>query len=218
MNTPARTWLIRIVWVLTVGVVAALAWFKFRTVEDNPAVVGANGRIEATDIDIATKSPGRVKDILVRRGRLRHRRARCSRVWIRRCWRRSGARPRRNCASPTSRSTPRAPSRRSARPRRQAAVAVVAQRDAELDAAKKRFGASEQLAKSGAGSIGGLDNDARALRGRQGGGRARREAQVAATDSAISAARVADRQRRGARSTRRRRRSSASRPTSTTAP
>jgi HlyD family secretion protein len=42
---------------------------------------------------------------------------------------------------------------------KQAAVVVMAQRQAELDAAKKRFDRSQQLAESGSGSIEALDND-----------------------------------------------------------
>jgi HlyD family secretion protein len=70
---------------------------------------------------------------------------------------------------------------------KQAAVAVVSQRKAELDAANRRFDRSEQLAKSGSGSVETLDNDRARFEGAKAAVSAA-EAQVAAADSAISAA------------------------------
>jgi len=52
--------------VAAVLVVALLAWFGWKKLHadgDEQAVVGGNGRIEATEIDVATKYPGRVVDI-----------------------------------------------------------------------------------------------------------------------------------------------------------
>jgi HlyD family secretion protein len=72
------------------------------------------------------------------------------------------------------------------RAERQAAIAVVAQRQAEFEAAEKRFDRSEKLAKTGAGSIETLDNDRARFEGAKAAVRAA-EAQVAAADSAISA-------------------------------
>jgi HlyD family secretion protein len=46
------------------------AWEIFGKDDKNKGLVSGNGRIEATDIEIATKTPGRVKDILVREGDL----------------------------------------------------------------------------------------------------------------------------------------------------
>jgi HlyD family secretion protein len=63
---------------------------------------------------------------------------------------------------------------------------VVAQRQAELEAATKRFVRSEQLAKTGSGSIETLDNDRARFEGAKAAVSAA-EAQVAAADSAISA-------------------------------
>jgi HlyD family secretion protein len=44
------------------------AWTLMRAKDTNPAMVSGNGRIEATEIDLATKLGGRVKDILVNEG------------------------------------------------------------------------------------------------------------------------------------------------------
>ncbi len=53
------------------AVVVALAWWgwtKFADTGPGEGFVNGNGRIEATEIDIATKLPGRIEDILVREG------------------------------------------------------------------------------------------------------------------------------------------------------
>jgi HlyD family secretion protein len=70
---------------------------------------------------------------------------------------------------------------------KEAAVAVRAMRQAELDAAKKRFDRSEQLARTGSGTIEALDNDRARFEGAKAAVSAA-EAQVAAADSAISEA------------------------------
>ena len=53
------------------AVVAALAWWGWTGLADSgpgEGFVNGNGRIEATEIDVATKLPGRIEDILVREG------------------------------------------------------------------------------------------------------------------------------------------------------
>ncbi len=53
------------------AVVIALAWWGWTRFTDSgpgEGFVNGNGRIEATEIDIATKLPGRIEDILVREG------------------------------------------------------------------------------------------------------------------------------------------------------
>ena len=54
-----------------VVVVALLAWWAWNSLLDSgpgEGFVSGNGRIEATEIDVATKLPGRIEDILVREG------------------------------------------------------------------------------------------------------------------------------------------------------
>ena len=60
---------------LTLVAVAAgvvlVAWWAWSALSDNgpgAGFVGGNGRIEATEIDVATRLPGRVEEILVREG------------------------------------------------------------------------------------------------------------------------------------------------------
>lgn len=51
-----------------VAVAGYLGWRHFQTPPLPDYIVGGNGRIEATDIDIATKSGGRLLDVLVHEG------------------------------------------------------------------------------------------------------------------------------------------------------
>src|SRR5690554_4023428 len=53
------------------AVAVVLAWWSWTRMTDSgpgEGFVSGNGRIEATEIDIATKFPGRIEDILVREG------------------------------------------------------------------------------------------------------------------------------------------------------
>lgn len=52
---------------LAIGI-AVLAWELFRPPGLQPGFASSNGRIEAVEIDAATKSPGRIKSILVNEG------------------------------------------------------------------------------------------------------------------------------------------------------
>ena len=67
MNTAQRS---RLAWI-GVGVVviaAAGAWQFLRPAADDGSFVRGNGRIEATEVDVAAKAPGRVDEILVNEG------------------------------------------------------------------------------------------------------------------------------------------------------
>jgi HlyD family secretion protein len=170
-----------------VAIGAAFAvWFWLKPSPLPPGIASANGRIEATEIDIAAKTPGRLKEVMVDEGdfvtagqilarmdtevlaaQLREAQAQARRATI---------------AIDTTRS--QVVQRRA---EKEAATAVIAQRRAELDAAQKRFERSDQLAKSGSGSIENLDNDRARYEGAKAAVSAA-EAQAAAVDSAISAA------------------------------
>ena len=65
-----KKWLIIAVVVLILGGLSIAAWQIFGKDDKNKGLVSGNGRIEATEIDVAAKTPGRVKDILVREGEL----------------------------------------------------------------------------------------------------------------------------------------------------
>ena len=66
MKLPKR--LIPILIAVVVIGAAAYAWSVLRQHGPGDRFVSGNGRVEATDIDVATKYPGRVQDILVAEG------------------------------------------------------------------------------------------------------------------------------------------------------
>lgn len=53
---------------LIVAGAGAFAWWRMRPAPLPPGIVSSNGRIEATQIDIATKLPGRIAEVSVREG------------------------------------------------------------------------------------------------------------------------------------------------------
>ena len=67
MNTTSRKWIVLILLALAAGG-GGFAWWKLRPAPLPPGVAMSNGRIEATQIDIATKLAGRVQDVLVNEG------------------------------------------------------------------------------------------------------------------------------------------------------
>lgn len=72
MNTLTKKILITLV---VTGIIAVAGWQLWMTSlsgDGTKSLVGSNGRIEATDIDIASKYPGRVVDIFVREGDFVH--------------------------------------------------------------------------------------------------------------------------------------------------
>lgn len=68
MTEQRKKWLVRIVGLLAIALVGAIGWQKFGANGRDDGLVSGNGRIEAVEIDVAAKSAGRVKDILVREG------------------------------------------------------------------------------------------------------------------------------------------------------
>ncbi len=184
--TGARTWLVRLGIALAFVAIGYLAWQWLRPAPLPAGLAKANGRIEATDIDIATKTAGRVKQILVDEGNL----VSAGQVLVRMDTEALEAQ-KREAQAQRKRATIGIDTARAQvvqrKAEKEAAVAVVAQRRAELDAAEKRYRRSEQLARTGSGSIETLDNDRARFEGAKAAVSAA-EAQVAASDSAISAA------------------------------
>ncbi len=68
MNVQRKKWLIRCSVLLVLGFLAFVAWQKFNASGKNDGLISGNGRIEAVEIEVATKYSGRLKDILVREG------------------------------------------------------------------------------------------------------------------------------------------------------
>ncbi len=180
----ARFAKIAIVVVVIAGGVLGWLWLRPQPLPEG--IASANGRLEATDIDIATKIPGRVKDILVDEGDT----VTAGQVLVRMDTQVLEAQ-RREAEAQLKRASIGVDTARAQvvqrKAEKDAALAVVAQREAELDAAEKRFHRSEELAQRGTAAIETLDNDRARFEGAK-AAVAAAQAQVAASDSAISAA------------------------------
>jgi HlyD family secretion protein len=69
--TPQREkWLIIVIGILILAALGTAAWLIFGKEDKNKGLVSGNGRIEAVEIGVASKTAGRVKDVLVREGEL----------------------------------------------------------------------------------------------------------------------------------------------------
>lgn len=184
--SQAKKWFVRVAIVLAAAALGYFTWQWLKPPSLPTGIASANGRIEGTDIDVATKTPGRIEEILVNEGDF----VTAGQVLVKMNTDVLEAQ-RREADAQLKRATIGVDTARAMvvqrKAEKQATAAVVAQRQAELDAAKKRFDRSEQLAKSGSGSIETLDNDRARFEGAKAAVSAA-EAQVAAADSAISAA------------------------------
>lgn len=182
----SRKWLLRSVIVLAAAGAAYLAWTQLAMKPLPDGIAGANGRILATDIDIATKAPGRVKAIRVNEGDF----VTAGQILVEmdtdslQAQRREADAQLRRAVIGVDTARAQVVQRRA---EKDAAIAVVAQRKAELEAAQKRFERSDELVKRGTASVETLDNDRARFEGAKAAVSAA-EAQVAAADSAISAA------------------------------
>ncbi|MCK9918575.1 efflux RND transporter periplasmic adaptor subunit [Microbacteriaceae bacterium K1510] len=185
----SRSWLVRALVVILLAIAGVGAWLWLRPAALPDGFARANGRIEATEIDIATKIAGRVKQIMVDEGDI----VTTGQVLVKmdtqvlEAQRREAEAQLRSATISVDTAKAQVVQRKA---EKDAAVAVVAQREAELDSAQKRFTRSDQLAKTGSGSIENLDNDRARYEGAKAAVSAA-QAQVAAGDSAISAAQSA---------------------------
>jgi HlyD family secretion protein len=161
-------------------------WKRFGVASLPPGIASGNGRIEAVEIDISTKSPGRIREILVAEGDF----VTAGQVLARMDTDQMEAQ-RRQAEAQLRRATVSVETAKSFVNQRQAertaAVAVIAQREAQLDALERRLARAETLIKTSAVSQQVLDDD----RANEAGARAAvaaAKAQLAATEAAISAA------------------------------
>ena len=177
--------------VAAAAVVVALAWWgwtKFADSGPGEGFVSGNGRIEATEIDIATKLPGRIEDILVREGDFVTAGQPLARMQLETLEaQRDEAFAMRQQAEHAVTAAQAQVALREADVA--AAQALVGQRESELDAAQRRLARSETLSREGAASIQELDDDRARVRGAQATLAASR-AQTAAARAAVEAAKA----------------------------
>ena len=171
--------------VAAAAVVVAVAWWgwtKFANSGPGEGFVSGNGRIEATEIDIATKLPGRIEDILVREGDFVTAGQPLARMQLETLEaQRDEAFAMRQQAEHAVTAAQAQVALREADVA--AAQALVGQRESELDAAQRRLARSETLSREGAASIQELDDDRARVRGTQ--------ATLAASKAQTAAARAA---------------------------
>jgi HlyD family secretion protein len=176
---------------VVVIVIAVGGYFGWRYYADRgpgAGFVNGNGRIEATEIDVATKLAGRVQDVLVKEGDfveagqvLAHMQVDTLQA------QRSEAVAQHQQAVNADASAKATIALRESDQR--AAEATVAQRESELDAARRRLARSETLSKEGASSMQELDDDRARVRSAQ-AAVAAAKAQVTAAAAAVSAAKA----------------------------
>lgn len=186
MTKQRKKWLIIVVGILIFAFLGVTSLQRFLREAESKGFAKGNGRIEATEIDIAAKTAGRLRDILVREGQLvtagqvvalmdtevleaQHRQAEAQ---LRQAY----------SSVETARS--KLVQRES---ERAAAKALVGQREAELDVARKRSGRSLTLASEGATSQQEADDDIARVRSADAAVIAAR-AQLAAADAAVATA------------------------------
>jgi HlyD family secretion protein len=186
MTEQQRKWLIRIAGSLTLVALGVAVWLQFGLRDKNSGLVSGNGRIEAVEIDVAAKSAGRVKEILVREGEF----VSAGQVVavmdtevLEAQFRQAEAQLRQARTSVAT-----AHSQQAQRESEKAAVlATLKQREAELANARKRWERSSELVAQGAMSQQEADDDSTRLQSARAAVDSVR-AQVAAAEAAIATA------------------------------
>jgi HlyD family secretion protein len=183
----SRSWVLRIAIVAVVAAVAFVAWQYLRPEGLPDGFASSNGRIEATQIDIAARIAGRVREILADEGDF----VTAGQVLARLDTNVLEAQ-RREAEAQLARAKIAVETAKSVVTQREAeraaAEAVVAQREAEQDAAQRRLARTAQLAERGTAPIQQLDDDrAQAQAAEAAVGAA--QAQLAAAEAAINSAR-----------------------------
>ncbi len=169
-----------------VAVIAVLAWTALRPSGPGAGFVSGNGRVEATEIDVATKLPGRVQDIMVNEGDFVHAGQPLAQMQI------DVLDAQRDEALAQSRQAVTAVASANAQVAAResdtaAAQAMVGLRKSELDAAARRFARTQTLARQGSAPIQEFDDARARVHGAQ-AALTGAQAQVAAAQAAIVAA------------------------------
>jgi len=181
-------------WLLRTAVIAIagwLAWSYFSSISsaDPDYVFRSNGRIEAVEISISAKAPGRVIELAVHEGEFVTQGQLLARLdsAAQEALLHQAQAQLRQAESAVAAALSQVKLRES---ERAAAQAVLAQRRAELGLAESRYNRTQQLAAQGSMSQQDLDNANAALLGAE-AAIAATQAQVEAADAAIEAAKTA---------------------------
>ncbi|QBP75195.1 HlyD family efflux transporter periplasmic adaptor subunit [Herbaspirillum huttiense] len=175
---------------------AAYAWLRLHHSGPGEGFASGNGRIEATEVDVATKLGGRVDAILVNEGDFVAAGQPLARMQVLslEAQRDEAQARQQQSVSAVASAEAQVAVRESDH---QAALAQAAQRASELDAARRRLARSEVLVKEGASSLQEVDDDRARVQSMEAAVTAA-QAQVTAAQAAVAAART---QVSGARAT-----------------
>ena len=174
-----------------IALIAAAAYFAWNASRDSGPGAGfvqGNGRIEATEIDIATKLPGRLAEVLAAEGDFVQAGTALARMDVAALQAQRSEAVARHAQAQHGVATAHAQVALRESDLR-ASQAHVALRESELDAAQRRLARSTELARDGASSQQELDDDRARQRSAQAGVTASK-AQVDAARAAIQAART----------------------------
>ncbi len=180
-------------WIVAIVVIAVVAgaYYGLRIYDASglPAgIAGGNGRIEATEIDISTKTAGRIKEILVEEGAF----VSAGQVLATMDTQQLEAQKKQAEAS-LQRAVISVDTARSLLSQRQAereaAAAVIGQHEAEQEAAERKLARTEQLIRTNTTSLQTLDDD-RASAQRSRAAVAAAKASLSASEAAIGAAKA----------------------------
>ncbi|GAB7563798.1 HlyD family efflux transporter periplasmic adaptor subunit [Methylobacillus methanolivorans] len=174
-----------------IAALAAAGFYAWQAMSSNDHLEGfasGNGRIEAIEIDVATKLAGRIDDILVNEGDFVQAGQPLAKMQVQVLdAQRDEARAQHQQALNSVVAAQAQVALRESDKR--ATQALVAQRESELDAAQRRLARSETLSAEGASSIQELDDDRARVRSAQAAVEAAK-AQVTAAQAAIDAAKA----------------------------
>jgi len=187
MTGQQKKWLVRALVILVLGGLGVAVWYTFLRHGKDDGLISGNGRIEAVEIDVAPKIAGRVKEILVREGEF----VTAGQVVARmdtdtlEAQLREAVAQRQQAQSSVVTAQSQLAQRES---ERSAALALLAQREADLDKARKHARRSSELVVKGAIAQQDADDDRAQLRSAEAAVNAVR-AQIAASEATIITAR-----------------------------
>lgn len=183
-----RKWPVVVVVLALALIGGGFTWMRLHASGIDTGLISGNGRIEATEIDVATKLPGRIQDIQVDEGDfvtagqvLAH-----MQVQTLEAQRDEAEARKQQALSAVASAEAQVVARQSDY---QSVLAQVTQRESELDAAQRRLQRSETLVSEGAASAQEVDDDRARVRSMQAVLGAAR-AQVAAAQAGVEAART----------------------------
>ena len=184
--TSSKKTLVLIAIIAAVGVLAYLGWSRFKPSGPGEGFISGNGRIEATEIDVATKLSGRLDQLLVREGDFVTAGQPLARMQLDtlHAQRDEAEANRQQAEHGVAAAEAQVALRESDHT---AAQALIAQRAAELDATRRRLARSQTLSQEGAASMQELDDDHAKVLGAEAALNATR-AQAAAAQAAVRAA------------------------------